>query len=91
MQRWEYKHLFIKACDAKEPTGFLAESTHPEVGLYPFSEVESQLAKMGQEGWDLISMEPEWFWERVGVSLATEITRPKVIIGWYCTFKRPTS
>jgi len=78
--RWEYKHIIIKATEAKE-----GQST---TGVYPRSSIEQELNKLGRKGWELVSMEPRYFWERVGVSLAMEITRPKVINEWYCTFKR---
>lgn len=83
--QWEYKHIVIRAAQATEAGD---RATRPEIGSYPSDDIEQRLRSYGQEGWELVCMEPQWFWERVGISMAQEITRPRVITGWYCTFKR---
>ena len=86
--RWEYKHVVIAAATAVESGKGVSLPTRPHVEDYPQTSVEQQLQQFGQEGWELVSMEPQWFWERLGVSMATELTRPRVITAWFCTFKR---
>ena len=89
--RWEYKHIVIPAAEAAEPDPWDGRPTMAKIGRYPSDDVEQRLRSHGQEGWELVSMEPQWFWERLGISMAMEIARPKVITGWYCTFKRKVS
>jgi hypothetical protein len=88
---WDYKHVFIGGATARESGEGVSRATMPMVGRYEPSDIQQRLQEFGRDGWELVCMEPQWFWERVGVSMAAEITRPRVIAGWYCTFKRRVS
>ena len=85
--RWEYKHVLIRASEAKDKTR-KPGGIEASVGAYIHSQIEATLNSWGHEGWQLVSMEPHWFYERVGISLAAEVTRPVAIVAWYCTFRR---
>ena len=85
MARWQYAHEYTEACKVEEQTGYGIQT---KVGAYPQASIQKYLDKMGADGWELVMMEPEWFWERVGISMAMELTRPRAIIGYWCTFKR---
>lgn len=88
---WDYKHVFIQGATARESGEGVSRASMPMVGRYEPSDIQRRLQELGGQGWELVCMEPQWFWERVGVSMAAEITRPRVIAGWYCTFKRKLS
>lgn len=83
--QWEYKHVYVSASKAKDKVGW---GTSADVTTYPVYEIQDTLNDLGQQGWELLTMEPHWFYERVGISMAVEIARPKAITGWYCTFRR---
>lgn len=85
--KWEYKHLYLSASPAGDESGALG-GIKARVGSYPYVQIQDALNGLGRRGWELIKMEPHWFYERVGVSMAAEVTRPRAISGWYCTFKR---
>lgn len=85
--RWEYKNVLIRASEAKDKTR-KPGGIEASVGSYIHSQIEATLNSWGHEGWQLMSMEPHWFYERVGISLAAEVTRPVAIVAWYCTFMR---
>ena len=55
---------------------------------YNNKSLENYLNKMFSDGWEVISMEPDWYYEQVGVSMVHEVTKPLVITGWYITFKK---
>ena len=50
--------------------------------------LENYLNKMFADGWEVINMEPDWYYDQVGVSMVHEVTKPLVITGWYITFKK---
>lgn len=88
MTTWEYMHVWVEASTVKRSGGFLGTGKKTETSPYPFSEIQAELNRKGEEGWELVGMEPRWYWERVGISAGMEITHPFAITGWYCTFKR---
>ena len=88
MPRWLYKHIHLPAARAEERPDSVFGGARPEVGPYPYREIEEALNRLGQEGWELVSMEPHWFFEQVDMGAAREISRPRAITGWHCTFKR---
>ena len=49
MPRWEYWHGTIDAQDSR------AES-------YPYQENSNYLTQLGEEGWELVQMTPDWVW-----------------------------
>ena len=55
---------------------------------YPVKDIQQQLTRRGNAGWGLISMEPDWHWERVYISMAMSITKPLAVKGWCLTFER---
>ena len=42
---------------------------------------------MSTEGWEVISMEPDWYYTEKNISMAMAITKPIAVVGWYITFK----
>ncbi|MEX0801247.1 MAG: hypothetical protein WD379_08520 [Dehalococcoidia bacterium] len=87
-QSWEYKHVYLPASSAEDKPRGVWGGMKAEVSDYPSGRIEAKLNDLGGRGWELVSMEPHWFYERVGVSAAMEVTRPKAIVGWYCTLRR---
>jgi len=86
---FHYVHEFIRASTVTEKENILGLGVPQEIATpYPSDEVEAHLNKRGQEGWNLISMEPHWWHERQAISLAMSITRPLAVVGWYLTFSR---
>ncbi len=89
MSRWDYLHEYVSASQVKDPGTFQSLDTL-QVGAYPQATVQAHLNLRGAEGWELVVMEAHWYWERKGISFAAEITRPRAILGYWCTFKRMT-
>ena len=86
---FHYVHEFIRASTVTEKQNPMGLGVPQEIATpYPRDEVEAHLNKRGQEGWNLISMEPHWWHERQAISLAMSITRPLAVVGWYLTFSR---
>lgn len=88
MASWQYKHIHLRAARTEEKAAGVLGGVRPEVGPYPYQEIEEMLNRLGKEGWELVSMEPHWFLEQVDLGAAKEVTRAKAITGWHCTFKR---
>jgi len=58
------------------------------VGPYNNKALENYLNEMFADGWEVINMEPDWYYGAIGVSMVHEITKPLSITGWYITFKK---
>jgi hypothetical protein len=89
MGAFEYQHILIDAASSSES--------------YPSGLVEEQLNKLGQEGWELVNMTPDWEWAGEAIAVSDEyeavskippygVDAPYAVLdyvrGWYCTFKR---
>ena len=61
------------------------------VSRYDTEGLEICLNDMSKEGWELFSMEPDWYYEQKNISGAAAIARPLTVIGWFLTFRRQTS
>ena len=46
------------------------------VGLYNNKALENCLDEMFADGWEVISMEPDWYYGAIGVSMVHEIAKP---------------
>lgn len=66
--KWEYQYEYVQA--AIQP-GTTYSHHDPDA-------VRNALNRAGEEGWELVSMEPEW----------SDPAR-RLLMGWYVTFKRP--
>lgn len=88
MSTWEYRHVLVDACDVEVSGGFMGMGKETTTSPYPHTAIQDKLNQLGLEGWELVSMEPHWYWERVSISGAMQITHPFAISAWYCTFKR---
>jgi hypothetical protein len=89
--RWEYKHVFLTAAKTLvEHDDASEKGTKTQVRPYKPEKIEKELQTLGGGGWEVVSMEPHWFWERLNGNTSPETVRPKAITGWYCTFKRRT-
>lgn len=67
--KWEYKYEYVQA--ATKP-GTIYSNHDPDA-------IRKALNRAGEEGWELVSMEPHW---SNGIG-------PAFIEGWYVTLKRP--
>lgn len=86
--RWEYKHVFLSTAKAVELEEGSEKVSRGQAKPYKAEKIEKDLQALGDEGWEVVSMEPHWFWERLNGHTSPETGRPKAITGWYCTFKR---
>jgi hypothetical protein len=77
MSEFEYLHTFIGAAESNK--------------TYPAELVEEQLNKLGQRGWELVNMTPDWAWVYEDALYSSPDSVPDHIQGWYCTFKRSLS
>lgn len=67
--KWEYQHEYVGAVTRRP--GYSSRHYDPDA-------VRNALNRAGEEGWELVSMEPEW----------SDPAR-RLLVGWYVTFKRP--
>ena len=89
MSREEYLHEYIPACTISEKRGMMGIGAPQEIASpYPVKDIESHLNDRGSEGWTLVKMEPNWYYERAYISAAMSITRPLAVTGWYVTWSR---
>lgn len=92
MAERSYVHEFIRASAIGEERGAFGMGMPKETATsYPAKEIEAHLNRRASEGWKLVSMEPNWYYEVKGVSGALSVTRPLAITGWYLTFERMAS
>ena len=85
--KWEtmYKHEYFGNTAQVSRKPLVGEEV---VGPYNNKALENHLNKMFADGWEVISMEPDWHYGAIGVSMVHEIAKPLAIVGWYITFKR---
>jgi hypothetical protein len=86
--RWEYKHVFLTAAKAVEHNDGSGKVTRIQAKSYKAEKMEEELQALGDSGWEVVSMEPHWLWERLNGNTSPETARPRAITGWYCTFKK---
>lgn len=67
--KWEYQHEYVGAVTRRP--GYSSRHYDPDA-------VRNALNRAGEEGWELVSMEPHW--SNLGIPY---------IEGWYITLKRP--
>jgi hypothetical protein len=72
MRAFDYLHIIINTAEYGGP--------------YSWEFVQKQLKKLGQEGWELVNMTPDW----IESSYAVDIPYSEIVV-WYCTFKRSLS
>lgn len=68
--KWEYQYEFVGTATRRQPRDPLQHD--PDA-------IRNALNRAGEEGWELVSMEPVWS------------TGMRFIEGWYVTLKRPQS
>lgn len=88
---WEYRHQFAETATISEERAFGLGAPKEVASRYDLNSLQNILNRMAGEGWELLSMEPHWYYEQKNISGAAAIARPLAIIGWYLTFKRQTS
>lgn len=66
--KWEYQYEYVHAAIQ---SGTIYSHHDPDA-------VRNALNRAGEEGWELVSMKPEW----------SDPAR-RLLMGWYVTFKRP--
>ena len=77
--KYEYRHECIQALVDRE--GSDRRWTYK---VYNEQMVQEVLNSLGEDGWELVSMEPKWLYRGYN-----EITIPDIVECWYATFKRP--
>lgn len=88
---WEYRHQYAETATVSEERAFGLGAAKEVASQYDFKGLQDTLNSMAGEGWELLSMEPNWYYEQKNISGAAAIARPLAIIGWYLTFKRQAS
>lgn len=76
--KYEYRHECIQAQVDQE-----GRDRRWTYKVYSEKVVEDALNRLGQDGWELVSMEPKW------IHGGYEYTVPENVECWYATFKRP--
>ena len=71
--KWEYQYEYVETV-TKPPGAYSTHHHDPDA-------IRNALNRAGEEGWELVSMEPHW---SNGIG-------PAFIKGWYVTLKRPQS
>jgi len=85
---WEYKHQFFRTARISEERSFGFGMAKEVSSQYDSNGLQNNLNRLSEHGWELISMEPNWYYEQKNISGAAAIARPLAITGWYLTFKR---
>ena len=80
-----YKHEYFGNTAQVSKKPLVSEEV---VGTYNNKALENYLNEMFADGWEVINMEPDWYYGAIGVSMVHEIAKPLAITGWYLTFKR---
>lgn len=96
MQKWEYLTVFFHA-EAEKQLEELKQRFPSEKNFLPFSPraLVPQLEKYGEEGWELVSIEPVFMGERGDILLfpQTGWAQQGLHNPWthtyFCAFKRP--
>ena len=83
-----YLHEYLRASTVSREKALGVGSAREIASNYPANKVEDHLNQRDAEGWRLLSMEPHWWYEEQGVSMAMSIAKPLAIVGWYLTFER---
>lgn len=87
--KWEYRFGYVPAAVITEERAFGLGAPKEVASSHDFQKVHETLNAEGEEGWELVNMEPDWHYAREHISGAMSITRPLAVKGWYMTFKRP--
>ena len=82
--KYEYRHERIQA---RVPREVWDNGRRSEQQVYSEQDVQETLNRLGADGWELVSMEPEWIYR--ASSHAYDSVEPDIIECWYATFKRP--
>jgi hypothetical protein len=89
-QRWEYLTIFVEA-DAQREEDFLRERWDWKAGIPPYipQSMIPQLDSLGDQGWELVHMQPVRAGNNGDVLIA-DTSSGRVWTGTYfCVFKRP--
>ncbi len=82
--KYEYRHERIQATVEREVQ---VRNVQSKQQVYSEQVVEDALNKLGQDGWELVNMEPKWVYRSSRHTM--EAVEPEIIECWYATFKRP--
>lgn len=88
MEEISYKHNYFRTASITKKGGFMGEGGREVASEYDSKGLEDYLNVMSSNGWEVISMEPDWYYTEKNISMAMSITKPIAIVGWYITFKR---
>jgi hypothetical protein len=90
MQTWEYLTLYVEA-DAEREMAYLMESRSWKEGV-PRNTPEAmipQLNGLGQQGWELVHMQPVAIGRNADVMIDDNSNTRTWTNTWFCVFKRP--
>jgi hypothetical protein len=91
-QRWEYLTLFVQA-DARREAAFLEQFRDWKEGIpaYTPEAMIPQLNALGEQGWELVHMEPAIVGNKRDVLVVNSgSTNRSWTSHYFCVFKRPT-
>lgn len=90
-QKWEYLTIFVEA-DARREEDFLRERWDWKTGIPPYAPqaMIPQLDALGDQGWELVHMQPAKVGNNADVLVADSGSGSRTWTGTYfCVFKRP--
>ncbi|HEX2907569.1 MAG TPA: hypothetical protein VHO69_11945 [Phototrophicaceae bacterium] len=89
-QLWEYLTIFVEA-DAKREEDFLRERWDWKDGIPSFTPqaMIPQLDALGDQGWELVHMQPVRVGERADVLMTDTSSGRQWTSRYFCVFKRP--
>ena len=65
MATFEYLHIWIPAAEEDE------DDEEDEI-LYPYGSIQTELNRLGQQGWELVNMTPHWEWTYDSIDVGHE-------------------
>ena len=81
-EQCSYIHEYLRASAVEQFKGAFGLGAAQEVASpYPAGKVEEHLNKRAEQGRQLLSMEPHWWYEQQAISGAMSIARPLAIVG----------
>ncbi len=89
-QKWEYLTIFVEA-DARREEDFLRAGWDWKTGIPPYTPqaMIPQLDSLGEQGWELVHMQPAFVGSKADVLVADSSGTRTWTSAYFCVFKRP--